>query len=84
MKSALLSFSTQAEPGAIRRANILKVETLLLVAWLRCLEIGNLGMEVAHLRIVLDTERILLITADSKPKIINANNSVSCRAFKYM
>lgn len=72
VESALLSFCAKSQPRAVRGSNIRQVEpgALLRLRLARrgnCLLIADLCVVVAHLRVFLNAERILLITSDSKP-----------------
>jgi hypothetical protein len=46
--------------------------------------VGDLGMEIAHLRVILNTEGILHISANAETKFIHSYDSISCWAFEYV
>jgi hypothetical protein len=50
MKTALFTFGTQSKPCTVGRSDICKFE------YLGCLVVSYLGVEVTHLRVLLDTE----------------------------
>jgi hypothetical protein len=68
MQTALLTLSREAEPGAVRRSHILKVKTFLTLSCLvgLGLEIGDFGVEITHLRVILDTEGILHVSSNAE------------------
>ena len=88
MKCALLTLGTQAKPGAISRTDISEIEASSdLLVWTRlalCLFVAYLGMVVAHLRVLLDTESVLLVSSYCKASLINWNHSVASRSLEHV
>ena len=86
MKRTDLPLRTQPQPSPIGRPNVLKVEPLRLAhrSFLPA-AIGDLGVEVAHLRILLNVEAVLHVAADGQARLlVHRDHSVSLRAFKNM
>ena len=88
MERALLALGAQSKPGAIGRAYICEVEPLPLLlvrpGWSNRGLVANLCVVVAHLRVFLDTECVLLVTTNGQATLINRYHSVPCRALKHV
>lgn len=86
MESALLAFGAEAEPGTVGRPDIVEIEASLdLLVGTRLADgllVADLGVVVAHLRVFLDTERILLVPAYSETCLVHRYHSVAGWAFK--
>ena len=70
VESTLLTFGAEAEPGSVSRAHVIEVEASALLVRPRCtlrLLVADPGVVVAHLRIFLNAEGVLLITPDCEP-----------------
>lgn len=48
------------------------------------LAVSDLGVEVAHLRVLLDIESIVHISADAEPKVVNRYHFVPGWSLKHM
>ena len=74
VESTDLSLCAESEPRSVCRADVLEIEALLLSV--TALAIINLCMEVAHLGIFLDVERVVHISPDTEAKVIDCNHSI--------
>jgi hypothetical protein len=79
------ALSTQSQPSAVCWANILKIESCLLVRVSLAIKVSYFGMKVAHLGVFLDVKAVLHISSDTQPLIgINSDHSASSRTFENM
>ena len=87
VKRTLLTFGAEAKPGAICRAHICKVKAnfLLVGSWgASGLLVADLGVVIAHLRVFLHAERVLLVTSDCKARLVDGNHPVAGGTLEYM
>ena len=83
VQRTLLSFGAQTQPSSISRPNIIQEETSLTTR-LPSLFIGNLRVMIWHLTVFLDTEWVLLVSANGEPHFIHGDHSISRRSLKHM
>ena len=78
MECALLALSTKPEPSPVRRAHVSQEEASPL-PWTSARRrlVRNLRMVVAHLRVLLDAECVLLVPADGQPRLVDGDHPVA-------
>ena len=88
MQCTLFTFCAKPQPGPVRRADIGKIESLpLLLGGSRSphrLFVADLCMVVAHLRVLLHAERVLLIAPNRQTGLVDGNHAVAGGALEDM